>query len=289
MNWLTEYKKSLKNIHAEEPLDVYFYRPLAFIIVKSLYAFPITPNHYSFMAFVAGVAAGYNFVQGTTSGYLWGAFYFLLFAVLDCCDGMVARLKKNGTEFGRLIDGIVDYTVNIIVYFTLAWGMKKQVVPGMLQPWMLVVLAGISKAVHSISYDHYLTEYLSYEKGDGGFVVREMEELRNKLELAEKNNGSLLRKFMLRLYLGYTSLQAGNQGRILTHNPSLYCERNLFALRLWSFIGPAVHIAFLIISFLLGTPYIFFFYAIVFGNLWLTGMFIYQFKINQEMAGEKIA
>ena len=88
---------------------------------------------------------------------------------------MVARLKKNGTEFGRLIDGIVDYTVNIIVYFTLAAGMKGQMGPGLLQPWMLVILAGISKAVHSISYDHYLTEYLSYEKGDGGFVVKEIE------------------------------------------------------------------------------------------------------------------
>lgn len=289
MSWLTEYKTSLKNIHAEEPLDIYFFRPMAFVIVKSLYALPITPNNYSFFALISGVAAGYNFIQGTETGYQWGAFFFLLFAVLDCCDGMVARLKKNGTEFGRLIDGIVDYTVNIIVYFTLAAGMKGQISYGMIQPWMLVVLAGISKAVHSISYDHYLTEYLSYEKGDGGFVVKEIEELRQKLQDAQKNNGSVLRKFMLRLYLGYTSLQAGNQGRILTHQSEQYCERNLFALKLWSFIGPSVHISMLILSFLMKAPYVFFFYAIIFGNFWLAGMFAYQFKINQELAGEKIA
>jgi len=289
MSWLTEYKKSLKNIHAEEPVDIYFFRPIAFVVVKSLYALPITPNQYSFLALMSGVGAGYNFYKGTESGYQWGAFYFLLFAVLDCCDGMVARLKKNGTEFGRLIDGIVDYTVNMIVYFSLALGMRHQFSASVIQSWMLVILAGISKAFHSISYDHYLTEYISYENGDGAFVVREIEELKMKLHEAEKNNGSVLRKFMLRLYLGYSSLQAGNQGRVLTHQPESYCERNLLALRLWSMIGPSVHIMFLIISFLLKMPNVLFTFAIIFGNLWMAGMFIYQFKINSELAGEKIA
>lgn len=290
MTWLTEYKKSLKNVHAEEPLDVYFFRPLAFIIVKAFYRFPITPNQYSLLALLSGIAAGFNLMKGTTSGFEWGAFYFLLFAVLDCCDGMVARLKKNGTEFGRLIDGIVDYTVNIIVYFTLALGVQKSfVMTGMFQPWMLVVLAGISKAIHSISYDHYLTEYLSYEKGDGGFVVREIEDLRKKLIDAQKENGSIIRKFGLRLYLGYSSLQAGNQGRSLVYAPELYCEKNLLALRMWSMIGPSVHIAFLILSFIFNAPYVLFSYAIIFGNVWLFLMFAYQFKINQELAREEIA
>ncbi|MGZ3808010.1 MAG: hypothetical protein ACXVCE_07990, partial [Bacteriovorax sp.] len=96
MSWLTEYQKSLKNVHAEEPLDVYFYRPLAFIIVKTFYAFPITPNHYSFLALLSGIASGFHFLKGTPEGFQKGAFFFLLFAILDCCDGMVARLKKNG-------------------------------------------------------------------------------------------------------------------------------------------------------------------------------------------------
>lgn len=289
MSWLDEYKKSLKNIHAEEPVDIYVFRPMAFVIVKSFYSLPLTPNHYSFLALLSGVAAGYHFFQGTEAGYQWGAFYFLLFAVLDCCDGMVARLKKNGTEFGRLIDGIVDYTVNIIVYFTLAAGMKNQAGTELIQPWILVILAGISKAFHSISYDHYLTEYISYEKGDGAFVAREIEELKAKIVEADQNNGSLLRKFMLRLYLGYTSLQAGNQGRVLMHRPELYCERNLLALRLWSIIGPSVHMAILTLAFLLKMPYVFFFFAIIFGNLWMAGMYLYQFRINQQIEGEKIA
>jgi hypothetical protein len=139
--------------------------------------------------------------------------------------------------------------------------------------------------IHSISYDHYLTEYLSYEKGDGGFVLREIEELKHKIK---KGNSSFFHKIGLRIYLGYTSLQAGNEGRTLVYNPTLYCQKNLMALRLWSMIGPTFHITFLVLSFLLNVPKVFFYYAIIFGNSWLLMMIAYQFKINQELALEEL-
>lgn len=284
MTWMQEYKLSLKNLHAEEPLDVYFYRPMAFIIVKTFYSLPITPNQYSLMALLSGIASGYYFLQGTRGSFKWGAFYFLLFAVLDCCDGMVARLKKNGTEFGRLIDGVVDYLVNAIVYMTLSLGLLRQFPLETIQPWVLVIIAGVSKAIQSISYDHYLTEYLSYEKGDGGFVVREIEDLKKRLEESQRSNGSFVRRMALKLYLGYSSIQAGNQERALVYNPDDYCSRNLRSLKMWSMIGPSVHMLVFIIACILNEPYLLFFYAVVFGNLWLLMMFVYQFKINQELS-----
>lgn len=289
MNWLKEYKLSLKNLHAEEPLDVYFYRPLAFLIVKTFYQFPITPNHYSLVAFLAGVASGYNLSQGTTAGLKWGAFYFLMYAILDCCDGMVARLKKNGTDFGRLIDGVVDYTVNIIVYVTLAIGLKKQFSTELFQPWILVIVAGVSKAIHSISYDHYLTEYLSYEKGDGGFVVREIEGLKSRIKESEEQKAPLHKQISLKLYLIYSNIQAGNQERPLVFNPQEYCEKNYRALKMWSFIGPAVHITVLVIACFLNELNVLFAYSVIFANIWLVLMCYYQFKINQDLSERKVA
>ncbi|MBP9679768.1 MAG: CDP-alcohol phosphatidyltransferase family protein [Bacteriovorax sp.] len=284
MNWLIEYKKSLKNIHAEEPLDVYLYRPMAFIIVKALYSTSLTPNQYSLLALLSGIAAGGCFLQGTYLGLQWGGFFFLLFAILDCCDGMVARLKKNGTEFGRLIDGIVDYTVNMIVYITLALGMKSSLgIEAPIQVWVLVVLAGFSKAVHSISYDHYLSEYLAYEKGDSGFVLQEIKILKEKILNAQKMDAPIMRRIALRLYLGYSVLQAGSAKRKLIYDSKLYCEKNLLALRLWSLIGPTTHMTVLILSFLFGRPDVLFFYAIVFGNIWLLLMFGYQLKMNDQL------
>lgn len=288
MNWLNEYKKSLKNIEAEEPLDIFFYRPLAFVIVKALYSLPLTPNHYSLMALISGILSGYYFNLGSEKGFVWGAFYFLLFAVLDCCDGMVARLKKNGTEFGRLVDGVVDYTVNIIVYFTLAFGVKKYYLESstdIIAPWILVVIAGVSKAIHSITYDHYLTEYLSYEKGNGAFATNELEMLKQKLKIAHDAKASV-KAFALKLYIGYTKLQAGNSKKVLTYDTKEYLQNNLKTLRMWGIVGPTMHITFLIFAFLLNVPNIYFGYAIVFGNIWLITMFLFQFKVNSGLKRE---
>lgn len=288
MSWFTEYKKSLKNIEAEEPLDIFFYRPLAFIIVKALYSIPLTPNHYSLLALISGIVSGYYFNQGTESGFVWGAFYFLLFAVLDCCDGMVARLKKNGTEFGRLVDGVVDYTVNIIVYFTLAFGVRKfypEANSGLFAPWVLVVMAGVSKAIHSITYDHYLTEYLSYEKGNGAFAASELEMLKQKLKIAQEAKASV-KAFALKLYIGYTALQVGNAKKVLTYEPKEYLKNNLKTLRMWGIIGPTMHITFLILAFLFKVPNVLYGFAIVFGNVWLVIMFLFQFKVNAGLKRE---
>ena len=282
MKWLTEYKSALKNVHAEEPLDVYFYRPLAFVIVKAFYQFPITPNHYSLCAFITGAASGYYFYQGTTAGNILGALFFLGYAILDCCDGMVARMKKNGTEFGRIIDGVVDYTVNGIVYVSLAIGMSKTSSSTFIQPWVLVLLAGVSKAIHSITYDHYLTEYLSCESGNSNFVSQEIEKTKKKLADSEKVKITFLRKLALKVYLGFSSLQAGGESAS-SFNAREYCQRNLHSLRMWSAIGPAVHIALLILAFLFNLPNVLFCYSIIFGNIWLLLMFLYQTKINHEL------
>ncbi len=282
MNWLAQYRSSLKNVHAEEFLDVYFFRPIAFVIVKSLYSLPLTPNNYSFFSFVSGFIAAFYFYQGQMA---LGAFYFFLFAILDCCDGMQARMKKNGSEFGRFIDGLVDYTSNIACYFALGFGVTK-VFPmtGSIPTWYLVIAAGVSKALHSIMYDHYLMEYLSHDRGDSGFVQKEIEELKEKVRQAKLDpHGSKLRMFMLKTYLGFSSLQASKEVKPNKFDSRSYVEKNYRAIVLWGVIGPAWHILFLVIAFLFGKPEILFFYAIIFANIWMLAMLIYQNKVNHEL------
>lgn len=282
MNWISEYKNSLKSIHAEEFLDIFLYRPFAFVIVKSLYSLPLTPNNYSFASFSSGLASAWYFYNGQ---FKMGAIFFFLFAVLDCCDGMQARMKKNGSEFGRFVDGLVDYTCNIACYICLAIGVSKfmPLTDSISTSW-LVIGAGVSKALHSIMYDHFLMEYLSYDRGDGGFVQRELEEIRAKIKAIKADpKGSKRRHFILWVYLGFSSLQAGNEGRTLKFNSKEYVEKNYRVIQMWGVIGPAWHITMLIVSFLLNKPEILFIYAILFANLWLVGMLFYQNKINQSL------
>lgn len=282
MSWLSEYKSSLKNVHAEEFLDVYLYRPIAFVIVKSLYSLPLTPNNYSFISFSFGMAAAYCFYQAQ---FALGALFFFLFAVLDCCDGMQARMKKNGSEFGRFVDGLVDYSCNIACYFALGFGVAKAIpMTGSIPTYYLVIAAGVSKAIHAIMYDHYLMEYMSYDKGDGGFVQKEIEEIKEKIRLLKLDpNGSKRRLMILKVYLGFSSLQAGKEVRKLRYDAKEYVQKNYRAIQLWGIIGPAWHITILIIALLANRPEILFFYAIILGNVWVLIMLAYQQKILQSL------
>ena len=44
MSWYQEYKKSLKRVEVEELVDRFFYRPVAFLVVKLVYNTRITPD-----------------------------------------------------------------------------------------------------------------------------------------------------------------------------------------------------------------------------------------------------
>lgn len=284
MSWLQEYKVSLKSPEAEEPLDIYFFRPIAFAIVKMLYALPLTPNHYSLMALFSGFISAWFFYQGTESAFQWAAFFFLMFAVFDCCDGMVARLKKNGSEFGRIIDGLVDYAVNIAVYVALAMSIGKMY-PGYegFSPWLLVVVAGVSKAFHAVIYDHYLTEYLSHSAGKSGFASNEAEKITERLILAQKRKESFFIVLALRIYLGFTKIQVQSDNSESLYEPVRYCQRNLRLLKMWSCIAPAPHMTILILAFLFKAPNLFFWYSIIFGNVWMILMYFYQRKVNSTL------
>lgn len=292
MKWFKEYISSLKNVHAEEFLDILLFRPIAFVIVKSLYSLPITPNQYSLMALLSGCLASFYFYH---MQFAYGAIAFFMFAVLDCCDGMQARMKKNGSEFGRFVDGLVDYVTNIIVYTTLAIGIGKAMpeVFGVSSVW-LMVFAGLSKALHSITYDHYLMEYLSYANGEEGFTEKELIMIKSKLEEAQKApKKDYLRILILKIYLGFTTLQskdAKKNVKVKTkYNAKEYAHKNLLTLKMWSLIGPAPHILVLVVAFLFMRPEILFAYAIGFGNLWMLLMFIIQKKVNDDTELVRIA
>ena len=126
MSWITDYKKSLKMKEVEEIFDLLLYRPLAFILVKSIIRTNITPNQLTIMAIVMGIISGCFYSQGTQICFIVGGLFYLLFNVFDCSDGQLARLKKNGTHTGRIIDGIADYIAAIAVFIGVGIGFASK-------------------------------------------------------------------------------------------------------------------------------------------------------------------
>src|ERR1051325_8384328 len=144
---IEEYKRSLKMPEAEEVFDLVFYRPIAFVFVKAIYRLPITPNQVTGLSLIAGLISAWYFSAGTPAALAAAAVWYAVANVLDCSDGQLARLQKSGSLMGRVVDGVVDYISSVAIFLGIGIGGG--------QMWWLVVLGGVSSALHAIMFDQY--------------------------------------------------------------------------------------------------------------------------------------
>jgi phosphatidylglycerophosphate synthase len=96
-------------------------RPPAAVVVYALRGTPVTPNQVTFLSTVAAAIAAAMFVA--VPGY-WGvvgaALVFELSFVLDCADGMLARLRKIASPLGHLLDFLMDEVKAMFLYGCVA-------------------------------------------------------------------------------------------------------------------------------------------------------------------------
>jgi len=262
----SEFRDSLKNPWAEELIDLVLYRPLAFVFVKCTAPLPLTPNRVSFMAMAAGITAGWVLAGGRPQDLIAGGLLFGLSNVLDCADGMIARLKKNGTKTGRIVDGLVDYVASGAVYIGFGIGLAKTAD----FPWSviaLLVLTVVSTILHSISSDNYRNAFVRQCAGK----TTDDDERRvfsEELTRLQTLKGHLFDKTLVRIYLKYLSVQKGKT------RPSPAVSTS--SVVMWNLIGPSTHITFVIASALLYRPSIFFIFTIGAANLWMAGLWVAQ-------------
>jgi phosphatidylglycerophosphate synthase len=200
---------------------------------------------------------------------------------------MIARLKGTGTKTGRIIDGFVDYVVGLAIYIGLAVGLQNALEHGYLDlpfhPWILVILAGISAALHSFLTDNYRNAYETYAFGKKLNPQEQVEEFTEELERLEQQKGRKFDKLLIRTYLKYSKLQTGSAKMKFTVDRQTYRKYNKAAVLLWNLIGPTTHISVMMISLFLYEPLIFFGYTIIFANIWMIIMMVVQHIIYRRM------
>ncbi|MBL6991401.1 MAG: CDP-alcohol phosphatidyltransferase family protein [Bacteriovoracaceae bacterium] len=284
MNFIAQYKKSLKDIRIEERVDLYLFRPVAFLVVKSIHRLPISPNQITLLGLVVGVISAYFFAFGTTAGFVFGGVLFAIYGVIDDCDGMLARMNGTGSDLGKVIDGVVDYLVNICVYVSLIVGLQRSDIVMPIGPIYFVVLSGISTIIHGIVYDYYLSAYLKGTSGSKSDLAVDIEKFNKKYLAYQRRGGLVVKKILVRVYLGYLNIQALNDEKENFYKYEEFREKNVLILKLWGFIGPSTHIFFLAMAFILGKPMIFFIYVFVFANSWMLFVWALQKFTNYRFA-----
>ena len=289
MGILKNYLATLKNVHVEEFVDLVIFRPIAFLLLKPFCWTPITPNQVSFMAMISGIVSGIYFSKGDYRFFILGGVFYGVANILDCLDGMIARIKKNGTKTGRLIDGYVDYIVNFAVFLGLGIGLTKAFAAGTvtlpLEPWFLVIIAGISTAVNAVLTDKYRNLFLTHVDGLRITPQHEIQEFGPELERLEKGKGKYFDRLMIKFYLRYNYVQVGKApAEMIYYDADEYRKHNLILITLWNLIGVSTHLTFMIISAVLFKPMIFFYYSIGFANIWMIIMIILQNRTDKKLA-----
>lgn len=254
MSWREEYWRSIKSPDTEEKLDLYFYRPLGFVIAKAAKALRLTPDHLTVTGALLGLASGPLFYRADSTASLALASALLILAGLfDSSDGQLARMGGGkGSKFGLVLDGICDNIVFGAVYIGCTLALQHNS-PWGAWIWPVAVLAGLLHSLESSALDYYNREYLvfGYGKIDGDYWNPSDAEA-----LAEVEAAKGVDKFMLKSRLTWiwqqnklsprTQEQRQAWRRALTgprgeELKARYREHNLGMLPWWTLMGPNFH------------------------------------------------
>jgi phosphatidylglycerophosphate synthase len=96
-------------------------RPPAAVVVYALRNTRITPNQVTFVSAV--IAAGACAMLALLPGWTWLVIAALVFEfsfVLDCADGQLARLRKQASPVGHLLDFLMDELKAMLLYGCVA-------------------------------------------------------------------------------------------------------------------------------------------------------------------------
>lgn len=242
---------------ADETVNTYIFRPLGWPIAKFLKKTPITPNQVSFIGLIFGVLSGVLYYYGGHLNYFFGALLLFIASVLDCTDGSLARLKNMQSEFGKLLEGIVDYLVGFSVFIGLSISIYRQSNHNKGTLWALVIIF-FQIYIQNIGWDYCKMQFMSImEKGIFEPVTNFKEFYRKHSELKYKERRIIAKISIFSYYiynlaverlLSPTFSSKGKEVKQFNEDErKQYLKRFRLIMRLWTWNAAKTKIAFIIL------------------------------------------
>jgi hypothetical protein len=253
--WSDEFWQSIKSFDTEEKLDLYFYRPLGFMIAKVAHELGLKPTTVTLIGMAIGVYGGYLTQFNTSLSLLTlGVVLFILGCIFDSADGQLARISGESSKIGLILDGICDNLVFGSFYIFSTWTLVPEYGMGI---YLLAVIAGASHSLQCSALDFYNREYLFFGYGktqNDDYWNPSVEEAKNSINSASTPLEKLFKQMHLtwirqqnaistrsteqRLMLRKIILEGGAKAEQVM---ALYREHNRNVLRLWRLMGPNFH------------------------------------------------
>lgn len=161
----TQYEASLKHPDVEEMIDLWFYRPLGFRLALLGKRFHWTPNQITVASIFLGIGCGLLCYPEDRWLNALAIFLLILADICDSADGQLARLTRQYSPLGRILDGAAGDVWFITIYFAIffrlypEWGW-----------WGLALgaLAGLSHRQQAAMADYYRQIHLLMAKVSSG-------------------------------------------------------------------------------------------------------------------------
>lgn len=276
----------LKAPEIEEPLDLFLYRPLAFALVKPLARTRITPNHITIFSLLPGLAAAACFWRGHPDLYLAGAGLLFLTNVLDCADGMLARVRGTGSLTGYILDGAADYVIQVT--FVVAFLHGIAVHTGDVRfSWLVGAPAAVSAAWWCARVDRFRNEWLERVYGRRRDPRQELASLRSQAagwrHGSHRGDRALIGLYALYVRLWYSAPPLLRTRPSREDMPAWRRRREPF-LRLAVLMGPTMHISLVIAASVARHPEWYVWAALGFGAPW--GLLILAARTASDQVAE---
>jgi phosphatidylglycerophosphate synthase len=285
------YTRVLKGPELEEIPDLLFFRPLAYLGVRLAAPTRVTANQVTMASMFFGLLAGWLIGHGDMrpSMLLWGAGAVLLSNVLDCMDGMLARLRGTSSPFGYVLDGLGDY----ISVFAILLGIGHYLSSRHGQPlewWALTAAAGLSLAWWSAVVDGMRVEWMRIVHGHRRERAAELAALVEEAQIWKHEGTHRGNRLLVACYIAYvrlwglTSSAAG--GAVVDRDPSSgpWAAVNKPVLRLALLGGPTVQLTAIILATAFDRLEWFLWGTLLFGNLWAVGVLLLRSGARRRLA-----
>lgn len=142
--------RSLKS-QFEGVVDRYCNRKLSPFFTKLFLKLKLSPNAITVVATLIGLVGAASFGMGTYAAGLLGALMFQLAAVIDCCDGEVARLTFTESPLGAKLDLVLDNVVHMAVFAGIAYG-AYQAHAVSDRAWLFLALGAVAVIFNALAF-----------------------------------------------------------------------------------------------------------------------------------------
>ena len=200
------YRDTLKSMDTEEHIDLAFYRPIGYAWACLARKLGVTPNAITIASIFLGIGAGVAFYFNNIWINVLGMVLLVWANSFDSADGQLARMTKQYSRLGRILDGMAGDIWFATIYVAIC--LRENVTSDFFSHhhwviWVMAVVTGICHAKQAAMADYYRQFHLYFLKGEDGSELEQADTLKQRLAgLTWSKN--FWQKLVLTFYTNYT-------------------------------------------------------------------------------------